>query len=76
MDNNLVTEALTLTLYGMSFVFVFLALMVAVTTLMSVSVLRLQPNAILEPSGTVIDDSINEEAEFVIREAIKMHRGN
>jgi oxaloacetate decarboxylase gamma subunit len=76
MDNNLVTEALTLTLYGMSFVFVFLALMVVVTTLMSASVLRLQPNAILESLGAVIDDSIDEEAEFVIREAIKMHRGN
>jgi oxaloacetate decarboxylase gamma subunit len=76
MDNNLVTEALTLTLYGMSFVFVFLALMVVVTTLMSASVLRLQPNAILESPGAVIDDSIDEEAEFVIREAIKMHRGN
>ncbi len=76
MDNNLVTEALTLTLYGMSFVFVFLALMVAVTTLMSASVLRLQPNVILESSGAVIDDSIDEEAEFVIREAIKMHKGN
>jgi oxaloacetate decarboxylase gamma subunit len=76
MDNNLVTEALTLTLYGMSFVFVFLALMVVVTTLMSASVLRLQPNVILESSGAVIDDSIDEEAEFVIREAIKMHKGN
>ena len=76
MDNNLVTEALTLTLYGMSFVFVFLALMVVVTTLMSASVLRLQPNVILESSGAVIDDSIDEEAEFVIREAIKMHREN
>ncbi len=76
MDNNLVTEALTLTLYGMSFVFVFLALMVVVTTLMSASVLRLQPNVILESSGAVIDDSIDEEAEFIIREAIRMHRGN
>ena len=76
MDNNLVTEALTLTLYGMSFVFVFLALMVVVTTLMSASVLRLQPNVILESSGAVIDDSIDEETEFVIREAIKIHRGN
>ena len=76
MDNNLVTEALTLTLYGMSFVFVFLALMVVVTTLMSAYVLRLQPNVILESSGAVIDDSIDEEAEFVIREAIKMHKGN
>ena len=76
MDNNLITEALTLTMYGMSFVFVFLALMVVVTTLMSASVLRLQPNVILESSRAVIDDSINEEAEFVIREAIKMHRVN
>ena len=76
MDNNLVTEALTLTMYGMGFVFVFLALMVVVTTLMSAYVLRLQPNVILESSGAVIDDSIDEEAEFVIREAIKMHKGN
>ena len=76
MDNNLVTEALTLTMYGMGFVFIFLALMVVVTTLMSASVLSLQPNAILESSGAVIDDSIDEEAEFVIREAIKMHKGN
>ena len=76
MDNNLVTEALTLTMYGMGFVFVFLALMVVVTTLMSASVLRFQPNVILEHSGVIIDDGIDEEAEFVIREAIKMHREN
>jgi len=76
MDNNLVTEALTLTMYGMGFVFVFLALMVVVTTLMSASILRFQPNVILEPSGVVINNGIDEEAEFVIREAIKMHREN
>ncbi len=76
MDNNLVTEALTLTMYGMGFVFVFLALMVIVTTLMSASILRFQPNVILEPSGAVINNGIDEEAEFVIREAIKMHREN
>ena len=60
----------------MSFVFVFLALMVVVTTLMSASILRFQPNVILEPSGAVINNGIDEEAEFVIREAIKMHREN
>ena len=76
MDNNLIVEAINLTLYGMGFVFLFLVLMVFVTTLMSASVLRLQPNVILEPSGAVIDDGIDEEAEFVIREAIKMHREN
>ena len=76
MDSGLILEALNLTFYGMGFVFVFLVLMVVVTLLMSVSVLKLQPNASLEGSGAVIDDGIDEEAEFVIREAIKMHREN
>ena len=76
MDSKLLVDAINLTLFGMGFVFIFLALMVVVTTLMSASVLRFQPNVILEPSGAVIDDGIDEEAEFVIREAIKMHREN
>ena len=76
MDNNLIVEAINLTLYGMGFVFVFLALMVVVTILMSASVLKLQLNASLEGSGAVIDNGIDEEAEFIIREAIKMHRRN
>ncbi|MDP7553415.1 MAG: OadG family transporter subunit [Candidatus Thioglobus sp.] len=76
MDSKLLVDAINLTLFGMGFVFVFLALMVVVTTLMSASVLRLQPNASLEGSGPVIDDGIDEEAEFIIREAIKMHRRN
>jgi oxaloacetate decarboxylase gamma subunit len=74
MDSKLLVDAINLTLFGMGFVFVFLALMVVVTTLMSASVLRLQPNANLEGSGSVIDNGIDEEAEFIIREAIKMHR--
>ena len=76
MDNSLIVGAINLTLYGMGFVFIFLALMVVVTILMSASVLKLQPNVILEPSGAVIDDGIDEEAEFIIREAVKMHRRN
>ena len=76
MDSKLLVDAINLTLFGMGFVFVFLALMVVVTTLMSASVLRLQPNASLESSGAVIDDGIDEEAEFIIREAIKMHIRN
>ena len=44
MDNNLVAEAINLTLFGMGFVFVFLALMVVVTTMMSLIVKRFQPN--------------------------------
>ena len=40
MDNNLLAEAINLTLFGMGFVFVFLALMVVLTSLMSTSVLN------------------------------------
>ena len=76
MDNSLIVGAINLTLYGMGFVFIFLALMVVVTILMSASVLKLQPNASLEGSGVVIEDGIDEKAEFIIREAIKMHRRN
>ena len=44
MDNNLLAEAINLTLFGMGFVFVFLTLMVLVTTVMSLLVKRFQPN--------------------------------
>ena len=37
MDSNLLNDAINLTMFGMGFVFVFLALMVVVTNLMSKS---------------------------------------
>ena len=45
MDNNFVTDALTLTMFGMGFVFVFLALMVVVTNVMSLLVAKIQPRS-------------------------------
>jgi oxaloacetate decarboxylase gamma subunit len=45
MDNNLLSEAINLTLFGMGFVFVFLALMVVLTRFMSAAVLKIQPFA-------------------------------
>ena len=44
MDSNLINEAINLTLFGMGFVFVFLALMVIVTSAMSLLVSTFQPN--------------------------------
>ena len=44
MDNNLLSDAITLTMFGMGFVFVFLALMVVVTNLMSKFVTKIQPS--------------------------------
>ena len=74
MDNNLVTEAINLTLFGMGFVFVFLALMVAVTTMMSLLVKRFQPNLNLAATSSIeLSSDIDERTEAIIKKAIKMH---
>jgi len=74
MDNNLVAEAINLTLFGMGFVFVFLALMVVVTTMMSVLVKRFQPNLNLAATSNIeLSSNIDEKTEAIIKKAIKMH---
>ena len=74
MDNNFLTDALNLTMFGMGFVFVFLALMVVVTNLMSVLISKIQPEINLAPSmnteSTVV---IDEKTRAIIEAAIKMH---
>ena len=76
MDNNLLSEAINLTLFGMGFVFVFLALMVVLTSFMSASVLRLQP---FMPSASVApfhrDNLVDEDTRSIIEKAIKLHTG-
>ena len=74
MDNNLVTEAINLTLFGMGFVFVFLALMVVVTTMMSVLVKRFQPNLNLAATANIeLSNGIDEKTEAIIKKAINIH---
>ena len=74
MDSNLVAEAINLTLFGMGFVFVFLALMVVVTTMMSVLVKRFQPNLNLAATSNIeLSSNIDEKTEAIIKKAIKMH---
>ena len=74
MDNNLLSDAITLTMFGMGFVFVFLALMVVVTNLMSLLVMKIQP-AISDAPSTNSDPSaeIDEKTRAIIEAAIKMH---
>jgi len=77
MDNNLVAEAINLTLFGMGFVFVFLALMVVVTTMMSVLVKRFQPNLNLAATASIeLSSGIDEKTEAIIKKAIHMHIKN
>ena len=74
MDNNLVAEAINLTLFGMGFVFVFLALMVVVTTMMSVLVKRFQPNLNLAATANIeLSSGVDEKTEAIIKKAINMH---
>ena len=74
MDNNLVAEAINLTLFGMGFVFVFLALMVVVTTMMSLLVKRFQPNLNLAATANIeLSSGIDQKTETIIKKAINMH---
>ena len=76
MDSNLLSEAINLTLFGMGFVFVFLALMVILTRFMSASVLKLESFA---PTISVApiqkDNLIDEDTKSIIEKAIKLHTG-
>ena len=74
MDSNLINEATNLTLFGMGFVFVFLALMVVVTTMMSVLVKKFQPNLNLAATSNIeLSSNIDKKTEAIIKKAIKMH---
>ena len=74
MYSNLLSDALTLTIFGMGFVFVFLALMVIVTNLMSKLLAKIQP--VINVSPSVSSESsieIDEKTRAIIEAAIKMH---
>ena len=74
MDSNLINEATNLTLFGMGFVFVFLVLMVVVTTMMSLLVKRFQPNLNLAITTNIeLSGGIDEKTEAIIKKAINMH---
>ena len=74
MDSNLINEAINLTLFGMGFVFAFLALMVIVTNTMSALVRRFQPNLNLAATSHVeLSSDIDAKTEAIIKKAINMH---
>ena len=74
MYSNFLSDAITLTMFGMGFVFVFLALMVIVTNLMSKLLAKIQP--VINVSPSVSSESsieIDEKTRAIIEAAIKMH---
>ena len=74
MYSNLLSDAITLTIFGMGFVFVFLALMVIVTNLMSKLLAKIQPVINVSPSmSSESSIEIDEKTRAIIEAAIKMH---
>jgi len=74
MNNQFIDQALSLTLFGMGFVFVFLVLMVFATNLMSFLIEKIQP-AINDASTLTPEPitEIDEKTRAIIEAAIKMH---
>jgi oxaloacetate decarboxylase gamma subunit len=74
--DNLLADAITLTLFGMGFVFLFLTLMVVLTSMMSALVQKIQPN--LASAGVApiqLANALDEDTKSIIEKAIKMHTG-
>ena len=74
--DNLLAEALTLTMFGMGFVFVFLTLMVFLTGAMSALVQKIQPPVASGSAAPIqTGNSIDDNTRSIIEKAIKMHTG-
>ncbi len=74
---SLLADTLNLTLFGMGFVFLFLVLLVFITQLMSVITQKINPKTEEDSpnKNTPIKQELDEETKFIIKQAIKMHRG-
>jgi len=77
---DLMAEAITLTMFGMGFVFLFLTLLVFVTKAMSVIIQKIDKQSSEDDEthhndSLSLKDELDEETKFVIEQAIKMHRG-
>ena len=74
MENNLLSEAINLTMFGMGFVFLFLALMVIITNLMSIIISKIDPTLSFAQS-TISNNSveIDKKTRTIIEAAIKLH---
>ena len=74
---DLISEALTLTKFGMGFVFLFLTLLVFVTKFMSIVIQKMNKRSHDDDhhdDNLSLNDELDEETKFVIEQAIKMHR--
>lgn len=75
--DNLISDGLSLMVYGMGFVYVFLTLLVLVTGLMSKLVSKYIPEPVVVPKVKVAAKSVatnNDELLAVLSAAVHHHR--
>ena len=70
----MIEQGLDLMLYGMGTVFVFLTLLVIVTTLMSLVVQRWLPDNEMTPSSSKAESNVDARIVAIIEAAIAKHR--
>ena len=79
MQNEIITQGLTLMALGMGVVFIFLALLVITTQVMSAIIDRYFPEPLKanSPSASqpAAPDSVDSRTLAIIRAAIRKHRG-
>ena len=75
MDSQLISQGLDLMLYGMGTVFIFLTLLVAITTIMSTTVNKIAPEQIEDSKIKAPQAQVETRIVKAIQAAINQHRG-
>lgn len=75
MDSQLISQGLDLMLYGMGTVFIFLTVLVAITTIMSATVNKIAPEQIEDAEIKAPQTQVETRIVKAIQAAINQHRG-
>ena len=75
MDSQLISQGLDLMLYGMGTVFIFLTVLVAITTFMSTTVNKIAPEQVEDSKIKAPQAQVETRIVKAIQAAINQHRG-
>ena len=75
MNSQLISQGLDLMLYGMGTVFIFLTVLVAITTIMSTAVNKIAPEQVEDSKIKAPQAQVETRIVKAIQAAINQHRG-
>ena len=75
MDSQIISQGLDLMLYGMGTVFIFLTVLVAITTIMSTTVNKIAPEQVEDSKIKAPQAQVETRIVKAIQAAINQHRG-